>query len=63
LGKLVLCLAFSIPYLAVYLPLVILLVWESINSAAGSVGSLPNMTDREREMAGSRTFASVLNVT
>ncbi len=61
-GKSFLVLAFGSPYAAGYTPLMILLVGQLINSGAGSVGLLLNMSGHERETARGMTIAAILNV-
>ncbi|NOG76734.1 MAG: oligosaccharide flippase family protein [Chloroflexi bacterium] len=62
LGKQFLRIAFGATYVVAYLPIMILLGGQAINSATGSVGSLLNMSGFERETARGRTFAAVLNI-
>lgn len=62
-GKMFLNLAFGQPYVAAYIPLMVLLVGQLVNSATGSVGVLLNMTHKEREAAKGIAFAFVVNVT
>ena len=62
LGRLFLKLAFGQPYEAAYLPLMILLVGQLVNSATGSVGVLLNMTHKEQEAAKGIAIAFVVNV-
>ena len=61
-GKLFLLLAFGSPYETAYIPLIILLVGQLINSGAGSVGLLLNMSGYERETARGMMVAAVLNI-
>jgi O-antigen/teichoic acid export membrane protein len=61
-GKLFLRLAFGSPFEAGYNPLVILLIGQLINSVAGSVGLLLNMSGNERETARGISIAALLNV-
>jgi O-antigen/teichoic acid export membrane protein len=61
-GKSFLALAFGTAYAAGYTPLMILLVGQLINSGAGSVGLLLNMSGHERETARGMTIAAILNV-
>jgi len=61
-GKLFLLLAFGSPHETAYIPLIILLVGQLINSGAGSVGLLLNMSGHEQETARGMIVATVLNV-
>jgi O-antigen/teichoic acid export membrane protein len=61
-GKLFLRLAFGSPFEAGYNPLIILLIGQLINSGAGSVGLLLNMSGNERETARGISIAALLNV-
>jgi O-antigen/teichoic acid export membrane protein len=61
-GKLFLFLAFGSPYETAFIPLVILLVGQLINSGMGSVGLLLNMSGHERETARGLIVAALLNV-
>jgi O-antigen/teichoic acid export membrane protein len=62
LGQWVLGLFFGVEFVAAYVPLMILLIGQFVNSASGSVGFLLNMTGHERETARVMTVSSVLNV-
>lgn len=62
-GKLVLRLVFGPDFLASYIPLLILLVGQFVNSAMGSVGFLLNMTGHERDTARGMAIAAIGNVT
>jgi O-antigen/teichoic acid export membrane protein len=62
-GKPLIRLLFGAEYAAAYLPLVILAVGKTVNSAMGSVASLLNMTGHERDAMRSILIAAVLNVT
>jgi O-antigen/teichoic acid export membrane protein len=61
-GKLFLRLAFGLPYESAYVPLIILLIGQLINSGAGSVGLLLNMSGHERETARGMVIAACINV-
>jgi O-antigen/teichoic acid export membrane protein len=61
-GKLFLRLAFGLPYESAYVPLIILLIGQLINSGAGSVGLLLNMSGHERETARGMVVAACINV-
>jgi len=62
LGRPLLRVVFGPAYEAAYLPLMILLGGQMINSAAGSVGFLLNMTGHEREAALGMGVAAALNI-
>ena len=62
LGRLFLRLVFGPAYLGAYIPLLILLVGQAVNSAAGSVGMLLNMTRHERDTAKGLAVSAILNV-
>jgi O-antigen/teichoic acid export membrane protein len=62
LGKPFLRLVFGPPYEAAYVPMIILLVGQLVNSAAGSVGALLNMTRYEMETAKGMAVAAGVNV-
>jgi len=62
LGKTFLRLVFGVPYVAAYVPLVILLGGQLVNSGVGSVGVLLNMTYNERETAKALTVSAILNI-
>jgi O-antigen/teichoic acid export membrane protein len=61
-GKSFLNAAFGSPFKTGYTPLMILLVGQLINSGAGSVGLLLNMSGHERETARGMTIAAIINV-
>ena len=61
-GKPFLRIAFGLAYESAYVPLTILLVGQLINSAAGSVGMLLNMSGNERETARGTIVSVTLNV-
>lgn len=61
-GKPLIRILFGAEYVAAYLPLVILAVGKTVNSAMGSVASLLNMTGHERDAMRSILVAAVLNV-
>jgi len=63
LGKPFLSQVFGVSYEAAYIPLLILLGGQLVNSGVGSVGLLLNMTHHERETAKGMLLAAVLNVT
>jgi len=62
LGRLFFNLVFGAEFVASFEPLMILLVGQAANSAAGSVGYLLNMTGHERETARGVGAAALLNV-
>jgi len=62
LGQLFLRLVFGPAYLGAYIPLLILLAGQAVNSAAGSVGMLLNMTQYERDTAKGLVLSAILNV-
>lgn len=62
LGKPFLRIVFGAPYLSAYLPLLILLGGQLVNSAAGSVGVLLNMTGHETATARGMAVAALSNV-
>lgn len=62
LGKLFLHFVFGSPYEIAYIPLLILLTGQLINSATGSVGLLLNMTGYEREVARAMMLTAVLTL-
>ncbi len=62
LGRPFLRIVFGSPYLTAYLPLLILLGGQLINSAAGSVGILLNMTGHETATARGMAVAAISNV-
>jgi O-antigen/teichoic acid export membrane protein len=61
-GRLFLSIVFGSEFLSAYTPLLILAVGQLINSAAGSVGVLLNMTGNEKETARGIVIAAVGNV-
>lgn len=61
-GRWFLTVFFGSDFVVAYTPLLILLGGQLINSSAGSVGKLLNMTDHEREVAKGRAVAAILNV-
>lgn len=61
-GGTVLDLVFGRAFHAAYYPLLILLGGQLVNSMAGSVGSLLNMTGKEKETARAMGFAAGVNV-
>lgn len=61
-GRPLLRMLFGTEFTGAYLPLLILLAGQLVNSAAGSVGYLLNMTGHERETAKAMTAAGVLNL-
>ena len=62
LGRPFLKLAFGLPYEASYIPLLILLIGQTVNSATGSVGVLLNMTHKEQEAAKGVAISAITNV-
>lgn len=62
LGRSFFPLVFGPEFAASYLPLLILLVGQMVNSAAGSVGFLLNMTGHERETMWGMAVAAGLNI-
>ncbi|MFH2039368.1 MAG: oligosaccharide flippase family protein [Chloroflexota bacterium] len=62
LGKLFLRKIFGSSYEAAYIPLMILLGGQLINSGVGSVGNLLNMSHHERDSAMGLAVAVVLNI-
>jgi O-antigen/teichoic acid export membrane protein len=62
LGKPFLRILFGPSYVAAYLPLLILLGGQLVNSGVGSVGVLLNMTHHERETAKALALSALLNV-
>jgi len=62
LGRPFLQFVFGPAYLGAYTPLLILLVGQAVNSAAGSVGMLLNMTRHERDTAKGLVVSAILNV-
>jgi O-antigen/teichoic acid export membrane protein len=62
LGQWVLGLFFGVEFVAAYVPLMILLIGQFVNSATGSVGFLLNMTGHERETARGVAVSAALNL-
>jgi O-antigen/teichoic acid export membrane protein len=62
LGKIFLIKVFGVSYESAYIPLLIMLGGQLVNSGAGSVAMLLNMTNHERETAKGITIAAVLNI-
>jgi O-antigen/teichoic acid export membrane protein len=62
LGRFFLRLVFGPAYLRAYIPLLILLVGEVVNSAVGLVGMLLNMSRHERDTAKGLAISATLNV-
>jgi O-antigen/teichoic acid export membrane protein len=62
LGRWVLGVFFGPEFVAAYAPLMILLIGQFVNSVAGSVGFLLNMTGHERETARGMAVAAALNL-
>lgn len=62
LGRPFLRIVFGTPYLSAYLPLLILLGGQLVNSAAGSVGVLLNMTGHETATARGMAVAALSNI-
>ncbi len=61
-GRIFLRIAFGPEYEGAYLPLVILLAGQLVNSAAGSVGQLLNMSGHERETVRATVVSALLNI-
>jgi O-antigen/teichoic acid export membrane protein len=61
-GKPCLRLIFGPVYTASYLPIVILLIGQMVNSATGSVGNLLNMTGYERETLRGTAVAAAIGI-
>ena len=61
-GKVFLQKIFGVSYESAYIPLLIMLVGQLVNSFTGSVGMLLNMTNHERETAKGITVAAALNI-
>lgn len=61
-GKMFLNLIFGKDFIYAYIPLLILLVGQMINSAAGSVGIILNMTGHEKDTACGMTISAGINV-
>lgn len=62
LGQILLPLFFGSEFAASYYPLLILLIGQIVNSAAGSVGYLLNMTGNEKETLRGVSIASGVNI-
>jgi O-antigen/teichoic acid export membrane protein len=62
LGQWFLGLFFGVEFVAAYVPVMILLIGQFVNSATGSVGFLLNMTGHERETARGMAVSAVLNL-
>ena len=62
LGRLFLRLIFGPAYIGAFIPLLILLVGQTMNSAAGSVAMLLNMTRHEKYTAKGMAVSAILNV-
>jgi O-antigen/teichoic acid export membrane protein len=61
-GRIFLKVFFGSSYVKAYMPLLILLVGQLINSGVGTVASLLNMTSYENETAKARTIATIANI-
>ncbi|MDL1957450.1 MAG: flippase [Candidatus Desulfofervidus auxilii] len=61
-GKIFLDLVFGKEFIIAYIPLLILLIGQLVNSAAGSVGFLLNMTGHEKDTARGMTLAAGINI-
>ncbi len=61
-GRLFLQIAFGTSYDAAYFPLIIILIGQMVNSAAGSVGILLNMTGHEISTAKGMAVSAIANV-
>jgi len=61
-GKAFLDMVFGKEFITAYIPLLILLIGQLVNSAAGSVGFLLNMTGHERDTARGMTLAAGINI-
>ena len=61
-GKIFLNLVFGKDFILAYIPLLILLIGQLVNSASGSVGVLLNMTGHEKDTALGLTLAAGVNV-
>ena len=61
-GKIFLDLVFGKEFITAYIPLLILLIGQLVNSAAGSVGFLLNMTGYEKDTARGMTLAAGINI-
>jgi len=62
LGKLILSLAYGEEFIAAYIPILILLIGQFINSATGSVGVLLNMTGKEKHTIKGSFLATIINL-
>ncbi len=61
-GRVFLKIFFGSLYEKAYIPLLILLIGQLINSGVGTVASLLNMTSYENETAKARTIATIANI-
>lgn len=61
-GRVFLDLVFGKDFTTAYVPLLILLIGQLVNSAAGSVGALLNMTGHERDTARGLALAAGINI-
>jgi len=61
-GRFFFTLVFGTEFAASYLPLLILLIGQTVNSATGSVGFLLNMTSNERETVLGIALAACINL-
>jgi O-antigen/teichoic acid export membrane protein len=61
-GRIFLLLAFGSAYLDAYLPLLILLVGQAVNSAPGSVAAALNMTNHEQATVKGQALSTLLNI-
>jgi len=61
-GRQILSLAYGQSFVISYLPLIILLVGQCINSAVGSVGYLLNMTQKEKFVIKGISVATIINI-
>jgi O-antigen/teichoic acid export membrane protein len=61
-GKKLLSLVFGTAFVESYEPLLILLIGQFVNSAAGSVGLILNMTGHENDTVKGRTIALITNI-
>ena len=62
LGKTLLRLFFGSSFISAYIPMLILLGGQVINSGVGSVGVLLNMTNHEKVTAKTLAFSAILNI-
>lgn len=62
LGQWFLGLFFGVEFITAYLPLIILLIGQFVNSVAGSVGFLLNMTGHERDYALRMVVSALINL-